>query len=159
MNRQEPKHESNLGLELIVEHLLPASRERVFRAWSDAALMLKWFAPLGMQAIEADIDLRVGGKFHIAMQERDGTIHRASGRYLEIVPPERLVFTWAWIIEPEKNDESAMTVTLEFFERGTATHVVLTHERLPNEAIKTQHREGWGGCLDQLAIRLADNEV
>jgi uncharacterized protein YndB with AHSA1/START domain len=126
---------------------------------SDAALMRKWFAPLGMQAIAADIDLRVGGIFHITMQERDGTIHHASGKYLEIVPPERLVFTWAWIIEPEVNDDNAMIVTIEFFERGTATHVVLTHERLPNEAVKEQHREGWMGCFNQLEVRLTDKEV
>ena len=113
---------------------------------------MRWCAPGDMTTPFADVDLRVGGRFQIHMQGPDGTVHRATGTYREIAPPEKLVFTWAW---EEKPDEGESLVTLEFRERGRATDFVLTHERFPSEEVRDRHEHGWGGCLDKLAGMLA----
>lgn len=137
---------------LQLRRTIPAPREKVFQAWTRPEALMRWCAPGDMTTPFADVDLRVGGRFHIHMQGPDGTPHRATGTYREISPPEKLVFTWAW---EEKPDEEETLVTLEFRERGRATDFVLTHERFPSEDVRDRHAIGWGGCLDKLAGVLA----
>ena len=71
----------------------------------------------------------------------------ATGEYLEIVPPEKLVFTWSndGLVKNSK-------VTIELFEKGSQTELVLTHE-LPQDVIE-RHRHGWANCLDHLEALL-----
>jgi uncharacterized protein YndB with AHSA1/START domain len=80
--------------------------------------------------------------------------HAVAGRYIEVRPPERLVFTWKWENEPAHVEET--TVTLEFHDRGSATELVLTHDRFENAASRDEHDKGWGGCLDRLARFLGE---
>src|SRR5678815_5825073 len=80
---------------VIVRKLLSAPREKVFALWTDAARMPEWILDGG----SATLDLRVGGKYHMDMQY-EGKSYPHDGEYLEIVPPERLVFTW--ISEPTR---------------------------------------------------------
>ena len=78
------------------------------------------------------------------------------GRYLEISPPERLVFTVGWEDFPFVHmDRDASTVTVEFHERGEETEVVLTHERQPNRRVRAFHGDGWRGSLRKLDRLLA----
>jgi len=71
----------------------------------------------------------------------------AYGTYREILPPEKLVYTWSW----EGQDPMETLVTVEFREVGDSTEVELTHERFPNAEERDKHNEGWVGCLDQLS--------
>ena len=77
---------------------------------------------------------------------KDGNIHRVSGTYLEIKPPEKVVFSW--ICEPNVPDS---IVTVEFRDLGQSTEIILTHERLPSVEERDKHSQGWNGCLDSLA--------
>ncbi len=147
MDNPVRRAEERQNLKVVVERLLPARRERVFRAWTDPALMEKWFAPPDLQAVGVEAEAVVGGSYRIGMRQPDGSIHVASGKYLEVVPPERLVFTWAWQTDPPG---SASRVTVEFFEQGESTRLVLTHERLATQESAESHRQGWEGCLEQL---------
>jgi uncharacterized protein YndB with AHSA1/START domain len=85
------------------------------------------------------------------MTSPDGNANRVVGRYLEVNPPERLVFTWQWETG-EAHDETV--VTLEFIDRAGKTELVLTHERFPTDSARAHHDQGWVGCLDRL-VRLA----
>ena len=144
------------NLQLVIERTFDAPRERVFRAWIDPVLMSKWFAPVGMRPVEVEVDAQVGGKYRFGMQEPDGRTFRVSGEYLEIKAPDRLVFTWSWL----SNEQLENTVvTVEFYDRGAATHVILTHERLRTSAIREGNRAGWNGCFDNLQQRLSSGEV
>ena len=84
-----------------------------------------------------------GGEYLIEMFNEEGQNHKAHGTYLEIVPPERLVFTWA-----SEGFATDSKVTIELFERGEWTELVLTHE-LPEDMIEP-HRQGWTNCLVHL---------
>ena len=104
-------------------------------------------APEGM-AVEAEVDLRVGGRYRIRMKSPDGETFNAVGEYLEIDRPNRLVYTWGW--EETGNNDYETRVTVEFFGRNGATEVVLTHEFFPEADLAAKHNEGWMNCLNRL---------
>jgi uncharacterized protein YndB with AHSA1/START domain len=141
---------------VVVERLFHARRERVFRAWTDPALMGKWFSPTSMRPVGVEAQAVTGGSYRIGIREQDGEIHYVAGKYLEVQPPERLVFTWGWLAQPP---EFSSLVTVEFFEQGEATRVVLTHERLRSPQDRADHLRGWGGCLEQLELSLLSGEL
>ncbi len=58
------------------------------------------------------------------------------------------MYTWRWEAEPELGET---LVTVEFLDREGSTEVVLTHEFLPTEKARGDHKKGWHGCLDRLA--------
>ena len=125
-----------------------APRERVFRAWTDPLELGRWFAPSEeYHALVPVLELRVGGKYCVEMHHQGGNIHRVSGVYREIKPPEKIVFTWLWEHDPS-TDESL--VTIEFRDLGPSTEMILTHEHLPNAEQRDKHEHGWQGCMNQL---------
>ncbi len=130
---------------LRVSRTFSASRERVFAAWTDPQQLKTWWGPHGFTTPSAEIDLRVGGGFRLAMRSPDGKSILLTGTYREVSPPTRLVYTWQF-------EGSEITlVTVEFNDRGNATEVVLTHEKFASEEARASHQQGWGGCLDRLA--------
>jgi len=152
MNNPARRVDPQQNLQVVVERVVSAQRERVFRAWTDPVLIEKWFAPAGMTPVGVEASPVVGGSYRIGMRQPGGKTNFVSGKYIEIVPPERLVFTWAWQSDPP---EAASLVTVEFFEQGSATRLVLTHVKLPDHAAQEDHRRGWEACLDQLEANLA----
>jgi len=99
----------------------------------------------------AEVDLRTGGHYRIAMQPPDaGEPSIAHGTYREVMPPERLVCTWQW--EGEETGETLVTV--EFHGLGGETEIVLLHEQFPAPDTRDRHNEGWISCLEHLAQAL-----
>jgi len=135
---------------LSVRRLYHASRERVFRAWTDPEQLKKWFAVSeGFTTPIADVDLRVGGRYRLGMQPPgDDGVLIVGGVYQQISPPEKLVFTWRW--ESPNADEPETLVTVEFNEQGNDTEVILTHELFTDIPQRDKHGEGWIGCMNNL---------
>jgi uncharacterized protein YndB with AHSA1/START domain len=126
-----------------------APRQRVFRAWTDAAELARWFAPSAdYHVVVPELDLRVGGKYRLEMHHKGGNVHRIGGTYKEIHPPEKIVFTWELASGAGPVDT---LVTIEFHDMGNSTEVILTHEQLPSLEERDKHAHGWTGCLEQLA--------
>jgi uncharacterized protein YndB with AHSA1/START domain len=86
-----------------------ASPARVFSAWTDPEKIARWFGPEGIDVVRAESDARAGGSYRIIARSPDGEEHDVSGVYREVVPNEKLVFTWAWKSTPER--ESRVTIT------------------------------------------------
>jgi uncharacterized protein YndB with AHSA1/START domain len=129
-----------------------APRERVFRAWTTPQALTKWWGPPGYECPSAEVDLRPGGKYRLAMRKLpDGDVFYLSGVYREVRAPQRLIYTWSWEGQPEMGET---LVTVEFLDRAGSTEVVLTHELFPTEKIRDDHNNGWSGCLDRLAASL-----
>ena len=131
-----------------VSRVIKADPEAVFRAWTEPDQLKQWSCPEGASVTEAEIDLAVGGKFKIKMENAEGKVHTAFGVYREIEPPHRLVYTWDWQEEEFRVGETLVTV--EFNDLGGSTEVVLTHDLFPNTDAKTSHEEGWASCLNRL---------
>jgi glutathione S-transferase len=127
--------------------LIQADPAKVFEAWTDPKQLNLWSAPEPME-VEAEVDLRVGGRYRILMKGSDGGVFTAVGEYREIDPPHRISYTWQW--EEERNDYYDTLVTVEFLDRDGATEVVLVHELFPDAEIAGKHTEGWTSCLNRL---------
>jgi uncharacterized protein YndB with AHSA1/START domain len=128
---------------LVLRRTFPASRQRVFRAWIKPEALEYWLRPRGMGMVVSTLDARVGGSFRFDLENGSSIV----GTYLQIVPPEKLVFTWAG----EAIQGRETLVTLDFLDRGSITEVVLTHERLNTPEMHVLFGSGWQSLLDALA--------
>ena len=132
---------------LQVRRTIRAPRQRVFDAWTKAEEIRKFHAPGPLHVSLAEIDLRVGGKYRIVMVEPDGKVHGVSGVYREVDPPRKVVYTWGWDGDHPVKDS---TVTIELFERGDSTEVVLTHSGIAHDEERGKHTHGWTAIMDKL---------
>jgi uncharacterized protein YndB with AHSA1/START domain len=131
---------------LTLKRRFNAPPEKVFAAWTDPEKVKRWMGPEGVTVLSAETDARVGGKYHWVARTPDGETHEVSGSYREVVPNEKLVFTWAWKSTPER--VSQVTVTLR--PDGSGTLLTLTHEQFFDDEARDRHRHGWTGSLDKL---------
>src|SRR5690349_20544707 len=100
----------------------------VFDAWTRAEQVNQWMIPAGPDSTRAQLDARVGGRFHIDMNNA-GTVVPHDGEYLRLERPHLIEFTWVYPYTDHKR--SVVTVELKAAGRG-ATDLTLTHKLLPN---------------------------
>jgi len=114
--------------ELVVTRTFDAPARLVFEAWTRPELFQRWWVPksMGMTLVSCAMDVRVGGRYRLEFANGDGPSMAFFGRYLEVDPPSRFVWT-----NDESGDQGAVTtVTLE--EQDGKTLLVL-HERYPSK--------------------------
>lgn len=140
--------------DLVLDRLLDAPREKVWRCWTEAELMKHWFVPKPWTLAHAVIDLRPGGSSLIVMADPDGNQFPNRGVYLEIVPNEKLVFTDAFTAAWEPSEKPFFACTLTFADEGGKTRYVATARHWTVEDRKAHEamgfHQGWGICADQL---------
>jgi uncharacterized protein YndB with AHSA1/START domain len=138
---------------LTLTRRLRAKPEKVYAAWTNPENLAQWFGPSVVTpgTTRAELDVRVGGRYRISFEATDGEHFQVDGIYREIVPNERLVFSWAWHSTPER--ESLVTVSLK--PDGDGTLLTLLHEQLFDQAACDGHARGWNSSLDTLEKYLA----
>jgi uncharacterized protein YndB with AHSA1/START domain len=137
---------------LRLKRTFAATRDKVFRAWTEPEALKKWLAPSDDHSTpDAEVELRVGGRYRIDIKDPAGKLFRVGGRFQEVRPPEKLVYTWAWEGDA---DIGETLVTVEFRDLGKSTEVVLTHELFPDEKALKNHEWGWNGAFDRLTKSL-----
>lgn len=142
--------------EIVVSRLITAPRSLVFAAWTEPAHVAKWFGPRAFTLGVRTMDVRPGGAYHIAWLDANGADHPFRGVYLEVSPPERLVYTDVWG-ENLPADQAVVTVTFEEQEGKTLLTVRTrfgTAEVL-EWAEKQGFLVGWGEILDRLEEALS----
>jgi len=150
--------------QLVIERTFKASAERVFDAFTDPTQLTKWWWPNGFTCPSAEVDLRVGGTYRIAMQWPDSIpsdaqfSHSLSGEYYEIDRPHRLVMSGRAI-----NDEQGelfatlIEVTFEPCEGGTALTMRQSYfEPMPPAEAMAGAEQGWSEQLEKLERLLTD---
>jgi uncharacterized protein YndB with AHSA1/START domain len=153
--------QANPGLTLQIRRTFAAPREKVFAAWAEREQLEKWMCrDVAAHVITHHVqDIRTGGRYLMEIHDpAKGETYWGQGEYLEVKPPEKIVFSWAWTKQEadgsrtKLNPESPETrVTVEFFARGDSTEVVLTHAGFHSEKDRQEHDGGWNGCFDVLA--------
>jgi uncharacterized protein YndB with AHSA1/START domain len=128
--------------DVVVERWIAAPPATVFSYFADPDRWLQW------QGVAAVIQPWAGGVFRMNVRG-DGF---ASGRFVEVRPPERIVFTWGWEAS-EDVPPGSTTVEVDLLPEGEGTRVRLRHRDLPSAAAVAQHRAGWEHYLDRLAVR------
>lgn len=144
-----------------LHRIIPAPPARVYRAWLDPELIVRWFAPAGMDTPRAEVDERVGGRYAIWHAEAGADAGGFESELLELVPDRRIVFRWGFVGPERVADpahDSVLTITLRDAPGG-ATELTLVHERLDaleaaRPGIAAGARVGWGQALDKLAAAM-----
>jgi uncharacterized protein YndB with AHSA1/START domain len=128
-----------------LERVIAAPRSKVYRAWLDPALLARWFGPDDFSVTVASVDERVGGAHQVEMLDADGGHHHFVSVIEELVPDERIVFTFKFGASAE---ETKLTITLADAEGG-GTALRLDHERITMEGDlnTTSVNVGWGQTL------------
>jgi len=129
---------------------IKATPAKVYAALTKPDELMRWWRPDAGPALRAEADVRPGGRFHIVFRTEDGEEHGSRGEYREVVPGERLVFTW----ERETLKEPASVVTIVLRSIAEGTELTLTHTGFPDEAERDDHRDGWSGAFDHLEALL-----
>jgi len=132
--------------DLEIRHVVAADPARVFAAWTDPDELRQWWGPQGVKCIAAEINLRVGGQYRIGNQLPDKSVVWIEGIFEVIEVPNLLEYTWS--TNPEADYKERVSVRFEAVEIGT--EIVICHRRIPTEAIRENHQQGWMGCLDGL---------
>jgi uncharacterized protein YndB with AHSA1/START domain len=141
---------AGLDRELTVTRVFDAPRELVFRMWTDPQHAANWWGPIGFKTTSLEMDARPGGAYRACMRSPEGTLHCRRGVYREILPPERLVFSFAW--EDASGDPGHETVvTVKFDDLGPQTRLTLHQAILASVAARDAHRTGWISCLERFA--------
>jgi uncharacterized protein YndB with AHSA1/START domain len=143
------------GRDLILSRIIDAPQEKVFKAWTDPALLKQWFAPRPWTTPIVETDVRVGGSSCVVMRGPDGNEFPNRGVYLEVVKNELLVFTDAFAKAWEPSEKPFMTVVLTFEDQGGKTKYTarVRHWTLADREAheKMGFHQGWAMCAEQLA--------
>jgi uncharacterized protein YndB with AHSA1/START domain len=103
---------------LLLTRVYAVAPQRVWRAWTEAAALRTWFGQDDAPGWKAEMDVRVGGRYHLVLRHPQGFYYDVRGIYREVVPNHRLVFTWDQRGELAEGD-SLITVELIPAEGGT----------------------------------------
>jgi uncharacterized protein YndB with AHSA1/START domain len=155
----------------VISRVFDAPRERVWRAWTDAAELKKWWGPQGFKVHTCKVDLRPGGVFHYGMTAPDGTDMWGKFTYREIEAPKKLASIVSFS-DPKggvtrhpwsPNWPLQILSNVEFEEQGPRrTKVTVTWlphdanalERGTFEEGRDSMKQGWGGTMHQLTAYL-----
>jgi len=139
-----------------LHRVLTSKPEKVYRAFIEADALAKWMPPNGFTCTVNHMDANVGGTFKASFRNfTTGRSHSFGGKYLEVVPNERLRYTDTFD-DPNLPGEIQVTVTLKKVSVGTALSIVQEGlpDAIPNEACYL----GWQESLRNLA-RLVEPEI
>ena len=141
--------------ELVITRMFDAPPAVVFRAWSEAEIFRRWWVPKsvpGIRLVSCDIDMRTGGTYRLEFGTDGPETMAFFGKYLEVVPNERIVWT------NDEGEEGAVT-TVTFEARGGRT-LLRFHEVYPTKEMLEEALQGSAAGLpeqlDQLGEALAD---
>jgi uncharacterized protein YndB with AHSA1/START domain len=130
--------------ELVREIVIDATPETIWPFLSEPDKLVQW------HGTEAEIDPRPGGVYRVLVMGQYPT----AGEYVEVVPREKVVFTFGWEHEGNPVQPGSTTIEITLQPEGDKTRVRLVHRGLPEEAV-ADHTHGWDHYLDRLAIAAA----
>lgn len=132
--------------ELVVTRIFDAPPSMVYRAWSEPALFRRWWVPKsvpGISLVACEMDVRTGGTYRLEFGAGDSGTVAFHGRYIEVVPNERIVWT------NDEAEEGAIT-TVTFEDRGGKT-LLTFHEAYPSkEALEEALQSNAAALPEQL---------
>ena len=143
-------------LTLHLERVLPAPRALVFRMHSDPELFAQWWGPKGFSAPSVELDVRVGGRYRIAMQPPEGDRFYLSGEFREVDPPARLAYTFRWE-DPDPDDRETMVVC-SLRDLGGSTELTVDQGPFATEERRALHEQGWTETVDRLTELITSRE-
>ena len=142
----------------VISHVFDAPRSLVYEAWTDPAMIEKWWGPVGCTT-KVNLDLRAGGRYDYTMTGPDGNTFSRKGEYVEIVPNEKLVYENSFdTLNMAGAPQAAMRITVRFEDYAGKTlltfqaQMTTAEERDKYVAIGTA--QGWAQAFGKLEALL-----
>lgn len=153
MTTTDPRH---YGLVVEIEREYPTTAADVFRHWTEAEMLGRWFAPPGYRTVSATADARPGGAWRLDFRS-DTHEYTEHGVYREVTPCTQLSLTLTQIDGDHTNPETLVTVDLE--ELGTddapRTRMRFTQRGYESRTLRDDNAQGWAACFNSLADALS----
>ena len=148
---------ASAGRVLTITRLFNAPPALVFDAFSDPKRMLQWLGPRDYPASYVENDLRIGGKWRDCLDSKaSGEKLWHGGVYREIVPAERLAFTFAWD-QADGRPGLQTIVSIDFEGKNGKTLMTFQQSEFDTPETCDGHRMGWNGAFDRLEELLAQD--
>jgi uncharacterized protein YndB with AHSA1/START domain len=160
------------GKEFTISRVVAAPLDRVWKAWTDAKQLKKWWGPKGFAILSTKLDLRPGGVFHYHLRSPEGQDMWGKFIYREVVPQKRLVFVVSFsdeaggVTRHPLHEKWPLTIlsTVTFAEENHKTTVTVKWipvdateaERKTFEEGRDSMKAGWTGTFDRLDDYLAN---
>jgi uncharacterized protein YndB with AHSA1/START domain len=133
---------------VILDRVLAAPPDQVFKAWTDPELLARWFGPEGFTTSEIVVNPQVGGKWANTMTSPEGKRYESTGELRELVPNERLVIFDEGKGEPMLGHATKITVT--FAPSGSGTAMQLVHGVFKTVEMRDECVRGWTSTFNRL---------
>jgi uncharacterized protein YndB with AHSA1/START domain len=154
---------------LVITRVFDAPLELVWKAWTEPEEVMRWWGPKIFTSPLAEIDLRVGGKYHFCMRTPEGQDIHSGGTYREIIPMEKIVCTDSFadekgnVVSPTQYGMGPdfpleLLITVEFEEFDGKTRMNLTHVGIPQGEMLDMTHSGWNESFDKLEESLKVKE-
>jgi len=133
--------------ELEREIVIDATPETIWPFLTEADRHLEW------DGTDAELDPRAGGVYRVLVAGE----YQSAGEFVEVVPHEKVVFTFGWEQEGNPITPGSTTVEITLHPEGDKTRLRLVHRGLPEDAVD-DHIGGWSHYLDRLAVRASGGD-
>lgn len=137
-------------LEIVLTRVFDTPRALVFEAHTSCEHMRRWWGPRRYEVAECDIDFREGGAWRIVQRSADGAEYGFGGEFREIVPPERIV--WTFEFDDAPGHVSVQTVTFDEHDGKTTLVATAVYDSVESRdaTLASGMAEGAGETWDRL---------
>lgn len=142
------------GFDIRLERVIDTSPEAAFRHWVDPGARRGWYAPDESWIVEAETDLRVGGRWSVSFGPTKDEVYRDEGVFEIVEPPHRLEYTAVMHFPDGRSFETRISVTFEATPNGK-TLFTLLDRGYPSKEQRDEHERGWPAFLDAFERSLA----
>jgi uncharacterized protein YndB with AHSA1/START domain len=147
---QTPRQRSTIHSTFVIERTYDASPKRVFDAWADSAAKSKWFGPPEKTAESYSLGFREGGREHLTVPSESGPVYSFDAVYQDIVPEQRIVYTYD--MHRDEDRISVSVATVEIDAHGEGTRLTLTEQGVFLDGLDdpTAREHGTNALMDAL---------
>ncbi|SKB79727.1 SRPBCC family protein [Dyadobacter psychrophilus] len=138
-----------------IERSFDVDVETLFKAWTEAEQLKQWWHPMGDTLVDVKNELKEGGAVEYHVGESGLQI---TGSYTEVVPNEKLVYSWVWNMSDE-GSESGYTLHITFSSEGEGSKLKVLQEGFSGPEFLKPHEEGWEKGLNDLSSYLTSGST
>jgi uncharacterized protein YndB with AHSA1/START domain len=134
----------------VIERTYDVPPQRIFRAWADPDAKRHWFGPPQLPVGAYSLDFQEGGREHMSINMPDGGAYSFDALYQDIVPAQRIVYTYD--MHHDRQRISVSVATIEFHAAGEGTQLTVTEQGVYLDGLDTsaQREHGTNALMDAL---------
>lgn len=145
-------------LKIELEHDFAVPVTRLYQAWITTEDLKQWWKPSENKLVKVEQQVQEGGDIRYEFEGQNGqTSLIITGKYSEVKPDEKLVYSWNWDVSADGVSKSDHHLNISFLANGDQSKIKVEQDNFENEESITPHKEGWVKALDALDNFLKSN--